>query len=246
MRFSTLVALPSALTLVTAAAGAPSGEASSALGGMFAGMQWPWSSAAAAKSIADIPIPGRGFETDISVTGPRCLWATLRLSSKFDLSCYKDSKSLYFTSPGRICSSECLDNTIRMSKYLVDECALDKIKSTEPNGYNHKNTVYLSWANKDISNLVCNGPSPPGVWSDPGQCYSTIFAIESVRESDGMRKDGVGKELVCNECSKQWVEKLGSTQARISPILYYGHIPDANRLATWVSEQCGYAYSQQF
>ncbi|KAJ1904651.1 hypothetical protein LPJ71_004779, partial [Coemansia sp. S17] len=120
--------------------------------------QWPWGS----NSKQDIPLPGSSFTPDVSILSPRCLWGVLRLSSNFDTSCFQTSKSLYFSAPGQVCSQRCLDTTIALSQYMVEKCGLQWPRADQPVGYNHKDVVYLSWADRSLSELVCKGPK--GDW----------------------------------------------------------------------------------
>ncbi|KAJ1645677.1 hypothetical protein LPJ64_002761 [Coemansia asiatica] len=210
---------------------------------IFDRIKWPWSS----KSNEDAPIPGSSpFDPDVSAYSPRCFVAMANLKSKFDLSCFQASKSLYFSSPGQICTPNCLNTTIELSQYVVKQCGLENkvTPSSEPVGYNHKNFVYLSWADRDMANLICNGPSQSANqddWSQPARCYSAVFTAETIRETDVLANDsGVSKDNVCNPCTKEWVERLRNGKYHISPLLYYGHIPNAPRLAAWISEQCSY------
>ncbi|KAJ1878949.1 hypothetical protein H4R99_000315 [Coemansia sp. RSA 1722] len=210
---------------------------------IFDRIKWPWSS----KSNEDMPIPGSSpFDPDVSAYSPRCFVAMANLKSKFDMTCYQGSKSLYFSSPGEICTPKCLNTTIELSQYVVKQCGLESRvpPPSEPVGYNHKNFVYLSWADKDMSSLICNGPQQGDKqedWSQPARCYSAVFTAETIRETDALANNsGVGKENVCNQCTKEWVDKLRNGKYHISPLLYYGHIPNAPHLAAWISEQCGY------
>ncbi|KAJ1752904.1 hypothetical protein LPJ79_000891 [Coemansia sp. RSA 1821] len=124
---------------------------------------------------------------------------------------------------------------------MVQNCNLeDSLKDNEPVGYKHKNVVYLSWANRELASLVCNGPDASNSTqqdeSNSARCYSNIFAAESIRES-GMMSDKEGdRSNICNECTHQWAKAIHDAKHRISPLLYYGHIPDAVRLASWISE----------
>ncbi|KAJ1875751.1 hypothetical protein LPJ55_000377 [Coemansia sp. RSA 990] len=128
---------------------------------------------------------------------------------------------------------------------MVQNCNLeDSLKDNEPVGYKHKNVVYLSWANRELASLVCNGPDASNSTqqdeSNSARCYSNIFAAESIRES-GMMSDKEGdRSNICNECTHQWAKAIHDAKHRISPLLYYGHIPDAVRLASWISELCDY------
>ncbi|KAJ2711682.1 hypothetical protein H4R19_003132 [Coemansia spiralis] len=206
--------------------------------------QWP----AGSTGKIDIPAPGSSFDPDVSSMSLRCLWAGWTVSSRFDTSCFQNNKSLYFSAPGQICTPKCLDTTVELAKYMVERCGLDaSANDAEPVGYKHKNVVYLSWADKDLAHLVCNGPpsdgsgKEDGQWSDPGRCYSAVFAAESVRESGLMASDDKpDKTIMCNACTKAWAGAIKASKHRISPLLYYGHIPDAARLAAWISEQCDY------
>ncbi|KAJ2830298.1 hypothetical protein IWW50_000357 [Coemansia erecta] len=128
---------------------------------------------------------------------------------------------------------------------MVDKCGLGgSLKPGEPVGYNHKNVVYLSWADKDLASIVCNGA--PGNTSNkngehnPGRCYSTVFAAESIRESGMISNGEADRSNVCNDCTREWAKAIRTSKNRISPLLYYGHIPDAERLASWISELCNY------
>ncbi|KAJ2028633.1 hypothetical protein IWW57_002061 [Coemansia sp. S610] len=112
--------------------------------------QWPWST----NSKQDIPIPGSSFTPDVTIYSPFCLWGVMRLSSKFDTTCFQNSKSLYFSAPGQVCSPRCLDTTISMSQYMVEKCGLEWPRADQPVGYNHKDVVYLSWADRSLSELV--------------------------------------------------------------------------------------------
>ncbi|KAJ2719962.1 hypothetical protein GGI07_004901 [Coemansia sp. Benny D115] len=207
-----------------------------ALPGFWDNIKWPWST----KSAEDMPIPGTSFDADISSYSPRCLLATSGLQNKFNLSCLQNS--LYFSSPGAVCEPACLNTTIALSQYVVNSCNLEKSAPPpiEPVGYNHKNLVYLAWADKDLARLVCSGPEGDQEWSQPAKCFSAIFTAETIRETDLQTKEGAVKEAVCNSCTKEWVAKLRNGKYHISPLLYYGHIPNAPRLAAWISEQCGY------
>ncbi|KAJ2489277.1 hypothetical protein IWW37_004108 [Coemansia sp. RSA 2050] len=196
--------------------------------------QWPWST----NSKQDIPIPGSSFTPDVTIFSPRCLWGVMRLSSKFDTTCFQNSKSLYFSAPGQVCSPRCLDTTISMSQYMVEKCGLQWPRADQPVGYNHKDVVYLSWADRSLSELVCKGPG--GDWNQPGQCYSAIFTAETARETDALTRGELKKEYVCNACTQEWTKRVSAGKYHISPILYYGHIPDTVRLASWISEKCGY------
>ncbi|KAJ2772796.1 hypothetical protein IWQ56_001233, partial [Coemansia nantahalensis] len=157
------------------------------------------------------------------------------------------NKSLYFSAPSQVCTPKCLKTTVALAKYMVDWCSLDAgFNDDEPVGYKHTNVVYLSWADQDLARIVCSGPSSngskdDGAWSDPGRCYSAVFAAESVRESGLMSSDEKpDKSIMCNACTHAWAGAIKASKHRISPLLYYGHIPDAARLAAWISEQCGY------
>ncbi|KAJ1801012.1 hypothetical protein LPJ59_000631 [Coemansia sp. RSA 2399] len=209
--------------------------------------QWPWSQD---KGQLDIQIPSSSlsFEPDVTITSLRCLQATLTLKSRFNTDCFQGSKSLYFSSPGQVCSPKCLNETVELSKYLVDKCNLaSKYTPGDPAGYKHKNIVYLSWADQDMARLVCNGPTVVDdndknakAWKQNAGCYSAIFAAETARESNLLANGGSAEEYACNSCTKEWVKRIGNSTHHLSPILYYGHIPDSARLASWISEQCGY------
>ncbi|KAJ1653487.1 hypothetical protein GGF44_000084 [Coemansia sp. RSA 1694] len=198
--------------------------------------QWPWGS----NSKQDIPIPGSSFTPDVTILSPQCLWGAMRLQSKFNTSCFQTSKSLYFSAPGQVCAPDCLETTIALSQYMVHMCGLKRPRADEPVGYNHKDVVYLSWADRALSELVCKGPSTDSGWSQPGQCYSAIFTAETARETDAYSRGEVDKKYVCNACTQEWTRRVSAGKYHVSPILYYGHIPDTARLASWVSEKCGY------
>ncbi|KAJ2893103.1 hypothetical protein GGI21_005473 [Coemansia aciculifera] len=198
--------------------------------------QWPWAS----NSKQDIPFPGSSFTPDVTILSPRCMWGTMRLQSKFNTTCFQNSKSLYFSAPGQVCEPSCLETTIALSQYMVEMCGLQWPRADQPAGYNHKDVVYLSWADKDLSELVCKGPSTNNEWSQPGQCYSAVFAAETARESDSFARGEVDKKYVCNACTQEWIKRVSAGKYHVSPLLYYGHIPDTARLASWISEKCGY------
>ncbi|KAJ2116166.1 hypothetical protein IW146_001744 [Coemansia sp. RSA 922] len=121
---------------------------------------------------------------------------------------------------------------------MVEKCGLQWPRADQPVGYNHKDVVYLSWADKSLSELVCKGPK--GDWSQPGQCYSAIFTAETARETDAFAQKEFSKDYVCNACTQEWTKRVSAGKYHVSPILYYGHIPDTARLASWISEKCGY------
>ncbi|KAI9504744.1 hypothetical protein BX070DRAFT_222785 [Coemansia spiralis] len=206
--------------------------------------QWPWSKD---NGKLDIPLPPSSFNPDVTVSSLGCMQAVLTLKSKFNTTCFESSKSLYFSSPGQVCSPECLDTTIKLSQYISNKCSTGSLfKAGDPVGYNHKDIVYLSWADRDMAELVCKGPTNTDTndshrqWDQTGQCYAAVFAAETARESNLLANGGTAEEYACNSCTKEWVKKISANKYHISPILYYGHVPDPARLATWISEQCGY------
>ncbi|KAJ1840363.1 hypothetical protein LPJ73_006450, partial [Coemansia sp. RSA 2703] len=143
--------------------------ASESRASIFDGIKWPWST----KGSEDMPIPGSNqFDWDVSSTySPRCIIAMSTLKQKFDLSCFQNSKSLYFSSPGTICTPQCLNTTIELSRHVVKQCNLEsKVPApSEAVGYNHKDFVYLSWADKDLAELICRGPAEEKEkWEEPG------------------------------------------------------------------------------
>ncbi|KAJ2782788.1 hypothetical protein H4R18_002060 [Coemansia javaensis] len=238
---SAVAAAPWTLAAVTTGTrGGPAAPADAST----ARVQWPWQSQSQSK--VDIPVPGTTFDPDVSSMSPRCLWAGWTAGRRFNTTCFQSNKSLYFSAPSQICSPACLDTTVELAQYMVSRCSLDSgVKSGDPVGYTHKNVVYLSWADRDLANLVCNGPADKsadgGRWADPGRCYSAVFSAEAVRESGQIAGSmGEDRSIMCNECTHQWVKAIKNSKFQISPLLYYGHISDAPRLASWISEQCGY------
>lgn len=204
--------------------------------------QWPSWLGSSTGVKEDIPVPGSTkFDPDVHVYSPKCLVATATLKSHFDLSCFEQSHSLYFSSSGEVCKPNCLNTTIALSQYLVEKCSLQPPSRDEPIGYNHKDYVYLSWADPQLSKLVCNGPSGEKNknGNQPGQCYASIFAAETAREANSLNaEDEAIKSMVCNDCTREWTELVESSKYHITPMLYYGHIPDTERLALWVKEKC--------
>ncbi|KAI7823127.1 hypothetical protein BX661DRAFT_226279 [Kickxella alabastrina] len=117
----------------------------------------------------DIPLPGIfPLNSDVSTYSPKCILSMMNIGSKFDLSCYQGAKYIYFTSPGEICKPQCLNTTIALSQYV-------------PIGYNHKDFVYLSWADRDE-------------WDQPARCYSAVFTAETIRQTDSLARDELPKE----------------------------------------------------
>ncbi|KAJ2578355.1 hypothetical protein GGH19_000543 [Coemansia sp. RSA 1807] len=132
---------------------------------------------------------------------------------------------------------------------MVQKCGLENsVKHGESIGYNHKNVVYLSWADANLASIVCNGAkngsgqngSGQNGEHEPGRCYSTVFAAETIRVSGMMSNGEADKSNVCNDCTREWASAIRARKNRVSPLLYYGHIPDAEQLASWISELCDY------
>ncbi|KAJ1957968.1 hypothetical protein EC988_000560 [Linderina pennispora] len=180
--------------------------------------------------------------SDITIRSPRCLLATIRAPYKFDTKCW-GGQSLYFASIGQVCDTSCLDSTIAISQFLTRECDLDKMRLPTPLGYNHTNAIYISWADERLANLVCKGSASGNDEKAPGHCFSKVFGAQSMYELGKSSPESVDKTNVCSECTKEWVELVANSTAHLTPILYYGHIPDSNGLARWIGEQCGYAYN---
>ncbi|KAJ1896439.1 hypothetical protein LPJ66_003991 [Kickxella alabastrina] len=210
--------------------------------GIFDNFRWPWGSS----GNQDIPLPGIfTLNSDVSTYSHKCILSMMNIGSKFDLSCYQGAKYIYFTSPGEICKPQCLNTTIALSQYVVHQCNLENkvLPPIESIGYNHKDFVYLSWADSKLANLVCNGPANERGKDERDQlarCYSAVFTAETIRQTDSLARDELPKDYVCNSCTREWVNTLRNGKYYISPILYYGHISNAPRLAAWISEQCGY------
>ncbi|PIA15578.1 hypothetical protein COEREDRAFT_87763 [Coemansia reversa NRRL 1564] len=78
------------------------------------------------------------------------------------------------------------------------------------------------------------------VWTASLLFDTTCFQNKSARETSSLTNEQADKSSFCNSCTKEWAEAIKSSKYKISPLLYYGHIPDAARLASWISEQCDY------
>ncbi|KAI9292789.1 hypothetical protein K502DRAFT_343663 [Neoconidiobolus thromboides FSU 785] len=151
--------------------------------------------------------------------------------------CYS-STSLYFSTLEKVCSEECLDNTIKSSE-LISKFCLDPIKDDLKKNdtyYTTKFTSYKHWSNKEFAQLSCAIAEEDKERGIKNRCIEILEKGSNMinnlnatnptnflPQDEGKKKEL--KELICHPCVEKFSNLLtkNSTQftAKDIPTVYF-------------------------